>query len=102
MSNRYHVTAVRKSKGIHTDEGEYPDEAAAIVKLAELGEDPDCLIAEVAEWPDSSGSQSNIVVAQSERLDGEWVRVEGDLRTRTKRGEAESILRDSKKLARDR
>lgn len=34
MSNHYWVTAVRKSKGVFTDEGRYPDEAAAIVRLA--------------------------------------------------------------------
>jgi hypothetical protein len=47
MSDRYYVTAVRKSKGLHTDEGKYPDEAAAIE--AELGDDQNCLIAEVTE-----------------------------------------------------
>jgi hypothetical protein len=93
MTDRYCVTAVRKSKGVFIDEGRYPDETAALVKLALLGEDPDCLIAEVTEWLDTS-PQSGIVVAQSERLDGEWVRVEGELRTRTEGGEAESILRD--------
>ena len=31
----------------------------------------------------------------------EWIRIEGELRTRTEGGEAESILRDSKKLSRD-
>jgi hypothetical protein len=102
MSDRYFVTSVRKSKGLYTDEGKYVDEAAAIVKLAELGEDPDCVVAEITEWLDGSSPQSGIVVAQSERLDGEWVRIEGELRTRTEGGEAESILRDSKKLSRDR
>ena len=96
MSDRYFVTAVRKSKGLFTDEGKYIDEAAAIVRLAELGENPDCLIAEVTECLDSSSPQSGIVVAQSERFDGEWVRVEGDLRTRTEGGEAESVLRAAK------
>ena len=96
MSDRYFVTAVRKSKGIYTDEGKYIDEAAAIVRLAELGEDPDCLIAEIAEWPNSSRPPSDIVVAQSERLHGEWVRIEGELRVRTRAGEAEVILKASK------
>jgi hypothetical protein len=95
MTNRYYVTAVRKSKGVFTDEGRYPDEAAALVRLAELGDDPDCLIAEVTECLDSSSPQSNIVVAQSESLHGEWLRIEGELRTRTEGGEAEAILRDS-------
>jgi hypothetical protein len=36
MSDRYFVTAVRKSNGVYTDEGKYLDEAAAIVRLAEL------------------------------------------------------------------
>jgi hypothetical protein len=89
-------TAVRKSKGLYTDEGRYLDEAAALVRLAELGEDPDCLIAEVTEWLDSSSPQGVTVVAQSERLHGEWLRIEGELRIRTKGGEAEGILRDSK------
>jgi hypothetical protein len=98
MTDRYHVTAVRKSKGIYTYEGKYPDEAAAIVKLAELGEDPDCLIAEVTESLETSPHSlyPEIVIAQSERVDGEWVRIEGELRTRTDGGEAESILRDSR------
>lgn len=102
MSNHYCLTAVRKSKGVHTDEGKFPDEVAALVRLAEVGEDPDCLIAEVTECLDCSSPQSGIVVAQSERLDGEWVRIEGELRIRTNGGEAESILRDSDKLSRDR
>ena len=80
-------------KGLYTDEGKYLDETAAIVRLAELGEDPDCLIAEITERPDRSGPQSVIVVAQSERLDGEWVRIEGELPIRTRDGEAEGILR---------
>lgn len=93
MSDRYFVTAVRKSNGVYTDEGKYLDEAAAIVRLAELGADPDCLIAEITEWPNSSSPPSDIVLAQSERLDGEWVRIEGELRVRTRAGEAEVILR---------
>ena len=93
MSNRYCVTAVRKSQGVHTDEGQYAEEATAIVKLALLGEDQDCLIAEVTQCLDSASPQSELVVAQSERLDGEWARVEGDLRARTKGDEAENILR---------
>ena len=103
MSNRYHLTAVRKSKGVFTDEGRYPDETAALVKLAELGDDLDCLIAEVTECLDVSphSLDREIVVAQSERLHGEWLRIEGELRIRTRAGEAEAILRDSKKLARD-
>ena len=60
MSDRYFVTSVRKSKGLYTDEGKYVDEAAAIVKLAELGEDPDCVIAEITEWLDSSSPQSGM------------------------------------------
>jgi hypothetical protein len=32
MSDRYFVTAVRKSIGVYTDEGKYLDEAAAIVR----------------------------------------------------------------------
>ncbi len=80
MTDRYYVTAVRKSKGVHTDEGKYADEAAALIRLALLGEDQDCLIAEVTQWPDSSSPQSGIVVAQSERLHGEWLRIEGELR----------------------
>jgi hypothetical protein len=95
MSDRYFVTAVRKSKGLFTDEGKYIDEAAAIVRLAELGEDPDCLIAEIAELPNGSRPPNDIVVAQSERLNGEWVRIEGELRVRTSGDEAEKILRDA-------
>jgi hypothetical protein len=98
MSNRYRVTAVRKSKGLYTDEGNYADEAAALVRLAELGDDPDCLIAEVTERLDVSphSLDREIVVAQSERLHGEWLRIEGELRIRTRAGEAEVILRDSR------
>jgi hypothetical protein len=97
MSDGYYVTAVRKSKGLHTDEGKYPDEPAAIVRLAELGDDQDCLIAEVTEsFEAPPDSDPKIVIAQSERLDEKWVRIEGELRTRTVGGEAESILRDSK------
>ncbi|HYI94018.1 MAG TPA: hypothetical protein VEX68_10780 [Bryobacteraceae bacterium] len=96
MSNRYFVTAVRKSQGLHTDEGEYVDEATAIVKLALLGEDQDCLIAEVTQRLNNASPQSELVVAQSERLDGEWARIEGELRTRTKGDEAENILRAGK------
>jgi hypothetical protein len=104
LTDRYFVTAVRKSKGVYTDEGRYPDETAAIVRLAELGEDPDCLIAEVTESLETSPQSlyPEIVIAQSERLDGEWVRIEGELRTRTEGDEAVSILRDSDKLSRDR
>jgi hypothetical protein len=93
IGNRYHVTAVRKSLGVHTDEGEYLDEATAIVKLALLGDDQDCLIAEVTQCLDSTSPQSELVVAQSERVNGEWARIEGDLRIRTKGDEAENILR---------
>src|SRR5688500_18205036 len=93
MTDRFYVTAVRTSKGVFIDEGRYPDETAALVKLALLGEDRDCLIAEVTEWLDTS-PQSGLVVAQSERIDGEWVRIEGELRTRTEGDEADAILRD--------
>jgi hypothetical protein len=98
MSNRYYITAVRKSKGVYTQEGKYADEVAALVKLAELGDDPDCLIAEVTEWPDSSPHtlEPITVVAQTERLHGEWLRIEGELRTRTEGSEAEGILRESR------
>jgi hypothetical protein len=98
MTDRYHVTAVRKSKGVYTDEGRYPDKTVALVKLALLGEDPECLIAEVTERLEltSHDGHREIVIAQSERLHGEWVRVEGELRIRTEGGEAESILRDSR------
>lgn len=98
MTHRYYVTAVCKSKGVFTDEGKYPDETAALVKLALLGEDRDCLIAEVNERIElpSHNLHREIVIAQSERIDGEWVRVEGELRTRTERAEAEAILRDSR------
>jgi hypothetical protein len=98
MSDRYFVTAVRKSKGVYTDEGRYPDETASLVRLAELGDDPDCLIAEVNESLETSphGLYPEIVIAQSERLDGEWVRIEGELRTRTEGDEAEKILKDGK------
>ena len=58
MSNRYYVTAVRKSKGVYTDEGKYLDKTAAIVRLAELGEDPDCLIAEVNECRPDRGTSA--------------------------------------------
>ena len=88
MTDRYYVTAVCKSQGVYMDEGHYPDETAALVKLALLGEEQDCLIAEVTQLPDTS-PESGLVVAQSERLHGEWLRVEGELRTRTKGGEAE-------------
>jgi hypothetical protein len=56
------------------------------------------LIAEITESLETSphNLDREIVIAQSERLDGEWVRVEGELRTRTKGGEAESIVRDSR------
>ena len=96
MSERYFVTAVRKSKGLYTDEGKYLDEAVAIVRLAELGEDPDCLIAEITERLDGLCPGSVTVVAQPERLDGEWARIEGELRVRTRDGEAEGILRAAK------
>lgn len=98
MSDRYYLTAVRKSKGVYTDEGKYLDLTAAIVSLAELGKDPDCLIAEVTECFESSthSFDREIVVAQSERLHGEWLRIEGELRIRTRAGEAEAILRDSR------
>ena len=91
MIDRYFLTAVRTSKGVYTDEGKYLDKVAAIVRLAELGEDPDCLVAEITEWPDAV-----TVVAQSERLHGEWLRIEGELRIRTKGHEAEGILRAGK------
>lgn len=96
MSDRYYLTAVRQSKGVYTNEGKYIDLTAAIVSLAELGEDPDCLIAEVTECLDSSSLRRLTVVAQSERLHGEWLRIEGELRIRTRGGEAENILRDSR------
>jgi hypothetical protein len=69
MSERYYLTAVRKSKGLYTDEGKYLDLTAAIVSLAELGKDPDCLIAEVTERLAGSthSFDREIVVAQSER-----------------------------------
>jgi hypothetical protein len=80
MTDRYHVTAVRKTKGLYTDEGRYPDETAALVKLALLGEDQDCLIAEITESLETSphNFDREIVIALSERLDGEWVRIEGE------------------------
>lgn len=96
MRDRYYLTAVRKSKGVYTDEGKYLDLTASIVSLAELGKDRDCLIAEVTECLDSSSLQRLTVVAQSERLHGEWLRIEGELRIRTKGGEAENLLRDSR------
>jgi hypothetical protein len=104
LTDRYFVTAVRKSKGVYTDEGRYLDEAAALVRLAELGEDVDCLIAEVTESLETSPHSlyPEIVIAQSERLDGEWVRIEGELRTRTEGDEAERLLRTGKQLTRDR
>ena len=56
------------------------------------------MIAEVMEGFEAPRHSPNpkIVIAQSERLDEKWVRIEGELRTRTVGGEAESILRDSK------
>jgi hypothetical protein len=94
MTDRYFVTAVRKNKGIYIDEGSYPDESAALVKLALLGEDQDCLLAEVTERLEvpSRSLDREIVIAQSERVDGEWVRIKGELRTRTEGEEAEKIL----------
>jgi hypothetical protein len=46
MSDRNFVTAVHKSEGVYSDEGKYLDEALLSLRLTELGEDPDCLIAE--------------------------------------------------------
>jgi len=94
----YFVISVRMSRGIDVTEGKYDLEADAIAQMTHLGDDPDCLLAEVQRWPvgasvhDASPAKV-LLVAQAERIGGRWQRVEGDIRFRTHGGEAEEILR---------
>lgn len=93
----YFVISVRMSRGIDVTEGKYDLEADAIAHMDRLGDDPDCLLAEVQRWPVASAIDSAperiLFVAQAERIGDRWHRVEGDIRSRTIGGEAEEILR---------
>jgi hypothetical protein len=96
VTDRYYVTGVRKSKGVNTHEGKYPDEAAALVRLAELGEDPDCLIAEVTESREIPSHNLHHEIAQSPETRSRVGSHRGRAANRTREGEAENILRDSR------
>jgi hypothetical protein len=96
MADRYDVYGVRKSEGAHTNEGAFSDETAALARLKALGEDPDCLLAEVEKWHNvtTGGLQPISIVAQADRLSGEWRQISGELHSRSRGGEAEALLRD--------
>ena len=97
MRPLYLVVSVRISRGVDVQEGRYYGEADAIAHMDRLGDDPDCLLAEVQRWPVASAIDSAperiLFVAQAERIGDRWQRVEGDIRSRTIGGEAEEILR---------
>lgn len=96
MTRQFYVVGVRISSGTSTDEGNFRNEAQALAHLDSLGGDPDCLLAEVESFP-TGGSVGRVdIIAQAERIDGEWRRVDGELRRRTSHGEAEQLLRDAK------
>lgn len=93
----YLVVSVRIRRGLNVQEGKYYSEAQAVAHMDRLGDDPDCLIAEVQRWPvasiDDTSPEKILFVAQAERISGQWRRVDGEIRCRTIGGEAEAILR---------
>mgnify|MGYP001036908657 CR=1 FL=1 len=101
MYFRFVAVSVRKKKGININEGSFESEAEALGKLIDLGEDRDCLLAEIQRWPfadaddelDDPSTEEVEIVAQSRRVDGEWQAVEDDLLCRTRGLEARQIQR---------
>lgn len=102
MYFRFVAVSVRKKKGININEGSFENEAEALGKLIDLGEDRDCLLAEVQRWPhldagsDILGDQEQEgveIIAQSRRVNGEWQAIDSDLRCRTRGIEARQIQR---------
>lgn len=98
MRPLYLVVSVRISRGVDVQEGRYYSEADAIAHMNRLGDDPDCLLAEVQRWPVASAIDSAperiLFVAQAERIGDRWQRVADDIRCRTIGGEAQEMLRD--------
>ena len=89
----YQVVSVRKSGVTNFTEGSFAVESVALDALIALGSDADCLIAEIQEWSTSGLALKPIpILAQYERRDGSWIQVLGELRCRTRGGEAEEIL----------
>lgn len=92
MTEQYIVASIRKSGAASTGEGIYTTQILALSRLAELGADSDCLLAEVY-WSDASGFGEIIVIAQSERIDGRWTPVPGELHSRTRVIESQEVFR---------
>jgi hypothetical protein len=92
MVTEYHVYGLRVSRGEYTDEGSFNTEDRALARLDALADDSDCVLAEVEYLPAPPGGPKVAVIAQAERIDGEWKRVAGELRTRTRAAEAREIL----------
>lgn len=96
----YLVVSVRIRCGLNIQEGRYYSEAEAVAHIDRLGDDPDCLLAEVQRWPVASihdtSPEKILFVAQAERISSQWRRVDGELHCRTIGGEAETILRESR------
>lgn len=102
MAYRYEVITIRLHKGAGWVDRCYEHEADALSYLDRLIDDSDCLLAEVQRWPftqypypeDEAALHTEpvLLVAQADRLDGQWRRVDGELRCRTLGAEAQEIL----------
>jgi|GEM_PF-4745582 hypothetical protein len=92
---QYSVVGVRISLGENTNEGAFDTEARALARLDALADDLDCLLAEVEYIPNASGFQKISVIAQAERIHGEWRKVTGELRKRTRGSEARELLNNT-------
>jgi hypothetical protein len=93
---RYEVRSIRLNKGLDRDEGEWPDGEPAFEKLQSLGDDEDCILAEVEFWREGATLLQSTIVAQSERINGAWTEISGELRARTRGGEAKDVLYDAR------
>jgi len=90
--SKFYVYAVWRNGETHSDEGRFTDLELAERRLAELGADENCLLAEVEVFP--SEALKTDIVAQRERVDGTWFIVEGELHARTRGGEARGKLEE--------
>jgi hypothetical protein len=96
--SRFLVKGVRRSVGENTTEGSFDSLDAAVVRIQELKDDEDCLLAEAEEWPSAAESlakrqrQSIKVKAQAERATGWAIGFDDDIRKRSSGAEARELL----------
>ncbi len=85
---RFHVSAARVGDNKASPEGSFDNLDSARDRLVELGNDPACLIAEVADYDasDKAHGWTKKIVAQYDRQSGSWGEVGGALIDRTHAG----------------